>query len=278
MPEIVEVYTDATQLDFYLSNRQLLSVKFCNDLFKNKCKGIEELNNALPLKIERVMSKAKKIFIKIENWWLILTYGMTGKTSTEKRKHSHIEFTMSNSWVGFNTWYYENVRRFGIVEAGNTEEFFNSHINDMATQFVLGYDYEGFEKLSPKQFLSAIKNCNTFLAKALMDQRSIGSGIGNYLLSEIFYDAKLDPDIRCKQLDNDQLKQLWKSIHKIINMSFEHGGVSMKDYEHIDGSGGEFEFKLKVYGKENQTTDKGEKILVKKGKHGRNIWYVETHI
>ena len=290
MPEIVEVRTDAEDLDFYLSYRNLEEITFCNDLFKNKCKGIEELNNQLPLQIECVMSKAKKIFIKLisinneqtnnrtENqntWWLIITYGMTGKISINKRKHSHIYFKMSESYIGFTNFYYENARRIGYVIATNDPNEYKSQLYDMNKQFALEYSVEGFGKITLKEFIENIKKAkNTYLVKSLMDQRTLGSGIGNYLLSEIMYDVKLNPDIKCSELNDNDIQKLYESIEKIILLSYEYGGVSMRDYTHINETHGSFEKQLKVYDKDGSKDEYGRIIKVKLGKHGRNIWYV----
>lgn len=277
MPEIVEIRQDAEFLDFFITYRELRSVKFITDLFNKHCKGIEELNKCLPLKVERVLSKAKKIFIKLSNnWWIFITYGMTGRISNIQRKHSHIQFDLSHSWIGFDTWYYENARRIGYIIASNDNKVITTQINDMSEPFVFGHDdVEGFEPITKEEFVKRIKSCRTYLAKALMDQRSIGSGVGNYILSELFYKAKLDPDIKCNELNDFQIDELWNSINYILKESYDYGGVSMKDYVHIDNTFGQYQDIMKVYGLDGKKTEKDELILVKKGKHGRNIWYVE---
>ena len=192
MPEIVELRTDADLLDFYLCGRNIEDITV-SDLFKNKCTGIEEIKGALPLKISRVMSKAKKLFIKLQNnWWIIMTYGMTGSMSREKGKHSHINFKMENHFIGFNIFYYNDPRRIGSFISTNDAALFEYHANDMAKQIVLGYKFPYFESIKHEEFSENVKNGKKkSLAKLLMDQRSICSGIGNYLLSEIFYEAKL---------------------------------------------------------------------------------------
>lgn len=275
MPEIVEIRQDAEFLDFFITYRELRSVKFITDLFNKHCKGIEDLNKCLPLKIERVLSKAKKIFIKLSNnWWIFITYGMTGRISNTQRKHSHIQFDLSHSWIGFDTWYYENARRIGYVIASNDNKVITAQINDMSEPFVFGHDdVEGFESITKKDFIDRIKSCKTYLAKALMDQRSIGSGIGQYLLVEIFYDANLHYEIKCKEMSDVQINNLWESINKIINKSYEYGGNSISDYFHIDGTRGEFKDQLQVY--RQKFTKKGEPVY-SKSFNGRTFYYIQN--
>lgn len=275
MPEIAELRTDADILDFYLCNRNLLSIDV-NDLFKNKTSGIEEFKEQLPLKINKVMSKAKKLFIKLENnWWIIMTYGMTGSISNDKGKHSHITFKMEDHIIGFNEFFYNDPRRIGSFVVTNDSEIFEYHATDMAKQIVLGYKYNFFESIKHEEFAENIKKGgNKSLAKLLMDQRSICSGIGNYLLSEIFFEARLHPDIKCSDLDDDSIESLYMACYTVIYDSYDNHGVSMSDYINADGIKGEYGNKLKVYGREGQIID-GKVIKMKKGLHGRNIWYVE---
>ncbi len=286
MPEIVEVKTDADLLDFYLSNRQLESISFITDLFKNKSKGLEELNECLPLTVNKVVSRAKKLFFhlvdpnpdsdsKKADWWIFLTYGMSGRISVNNRKHSHIKFNMSHNWIGFDEFYYSNVRRIGYFEASDDPDVYQHHINDMGKPAVLGWDFDGFEPITKDEFTANIKKTGiTYLAKAIDDQRSILSGIGNYLLSECFHEAKLEPFVKCRDMTDEKIERLYKAIEKVIKESYEHGGVSMTDYVHIDNTLGEHEHHLKVYGKNKEYID-GKEIRTCKGAHGRTMWYVD---
>lgn len=275
MPEIVELRTDADILDFYLCGRNIQDISI-SEVFLNKCTGLDDLKKTLPLKISRVMSKAKKLFFKLENnWWIVMTYGMTGSMSNKKGKHSYITFTIEDHPIGFNIFYYNDPRRIGSFIATNDATLFEYHANDMAKQIVLGYKFPYFESIKHEEFSQNVKNGKRkSLAKLLMDQRSICSGIGNYLLSEIFYESQLHPDIKCCELDDDSIERLYMACYTVIYDSYDNHGVSMSDYINADGIKGEYANKLKVYGKEGQLIE-GKVIKMKKGSHGRNIWYVD---
>ena len=47
-----------------------------------------------------------------------------------------------------------------------------------------------------------------YLVKVLMDQQALVSGIGNYLVAEILYDAKLNPHRELDKLSNKE-KLIW---------------------------------------------------------------------
>ena len=162
MPEGPEVRLDAEFLDFALSNRYLNDIAYNTDLFCNKCKGIEELKQHLPLKFVWVRSREKKLFFcltntKDEYWYLFITYGMTGGISQEEQEHSHIKFEISSCWIGFNTIYYHDPRRLGSFEASNDPKIYQKHVTDMGKPFAFGYDDEYFKVITEEEFKTNIK-------------------------------------------------------------------------------------------------------------------------
>jgi formamidopyrimidine-DNA glycosylase len=54
----------------------------------------------------------------------------------------------------------------------------------------------------------------------LLEQKYI-SGIGNYLRSDILYDASISPFRSLTSLSDDNIKILHKSIHKIVKKSYK---------------------------------------------------------
>jgi formamidopyrimidine-DNA glycosylase len=283
MPEGPELRVDAEQLDFFLAGRTLKSIELINALFENKCEGLDELRGALPLVVDRVRSRAKKLFIFLKSvnntpqWVIFMTYGMTGKISCDKEEHSHLQFRMSHSHVGFDEFFYTDPRRIGSFEASCDPEDFTIHVEDFAKPIVFGYREEGFDPITRDEFDAKIKaGKNGYLASRLMNQHAICSGIGNYVLSESLYEAGLDPFICCNELNESKLDSLWNAIHKVMITSYEHGGMSHVNYVNPSGSKGTFGNHCKVYDKEGQTID-GYKIHSCKGSHGRTIWFTEEN-
>lgn len=286
MPEIAEYRVDSDQLDFFLSHRKILSMELLEGSFAKKCINMPFKSDIFPLTIKWVRSKAKKMFMCLEspatgkNYWVCFYYGMSGSFSPKKVSSSHIRFTMSDCWVGFNVFYYNDVRKIGWVKFFDTYETYQTELVDMAKQFVFNYnteeDSEDYNNITFDEFSSNIKTKGKkkYLVSALMDQRSIGAGVGNYLLSEILYDAKLSPWIRCYELTESQHRVLYDSIHKCINLAYEHSGMSMRDYKNINGENGHAEDYLKIYGRKG-LTDNNEKIKTETGPHGRTIYTID---
>ena len=101
-----------------------------------------------------------------------------------------------------------------------------------------------------------------------MNQKKI-SGIGNYLRSEILYDAKINPFITIGKLNSNKIKDLFKSIVKISKKSFNSQNVILKDEKNYTD-----EFEFKVY--QQDKTPKGEKVYRKVIK-GRSVFYVKSN-
>ena len=85
------------------------------------------------------------------------------------------------------------------------------------------------------------------IAELLLNQ-SFFCGLGNYLRSEILYEAKINPKLKLNQLNNNQLKRLYKYIFKIPLDSYNH----QKKYLMLHS------YPFKIYKK--TLTPKGEKV------------------
>jgi formamidopyrimidine-DNA glycosylase len=117
----------------------------------------------------------------------------------------------------------------------------------MAKQIVLGYKFPYFESIKLEEFSKNIKNGKKKnLAKLLMDQRSICSGIGNYLRAEIIYAAGIDPFIKMSDLSNDEKNRLYHAIVTISQKAYKEGGTITGKYTDPIGKHGNFH--PKIYG------------------------------
>lgn len=273
MPEISELRTDADDLDFLLSGRKLLSVTNLTTTFEKKCTGFEELNAALPLTVKRVRSRSKKLYIHLtggaKDWWIVIAYIMTGGVASRKVESAHVQFDMSHCWIGLDRWYYRDARRLGWIEATCDSDRIIHQLTDFAKPVVLGYDEKEFQPISYQEFSQAIYDCgHKYLAAALSDQRTICSGIGRYIISDAFYEAKLDPWVRCDDMSEKTVRQLWDALHLVITDAYESRGCSFQDYRDIKDEPGSYTTKMRVYGKSGKTAPNGEVVLRKKAPGG----------
>ena len=71
------------------------------------------------------------------------------------------------------------------------------------------------------------KNFHKKKASTLMLDQTVLSGLGNYLRSEILFDAKIHPDDRPFDLDKERITQWAKSIKNISLLAYKTGGFTV---------------------------------------------------
>lgn len=113
------------------------------------------------------------------------------------------------------------------------------------------------------------------VCKFLMDQKLL-AGVGNYILAEGLYRARIDPFASLDEINLKQRKSLFKELRAVITTSYSSQGLTRPNggtYRSVDGSRGQFEFQLQCYG---QDLSPNNNPVVKEvdGPHGRAIWYV----
>jgi formamidopyrimidine-DNA glycosylase len=94
------------------------------------------------------------------------------------------------------------------------------------------------------------------------------SSIGNYLMADILYDAKISPYRSLGSLTTDDISKLYDSALKIVELSYKQGGFTLATYLRPDGTYGGYS--SLVYG---QKTDKlGNKVRNDKIKNRSTYW------
>lgn len=112
----------------------------------------------------------------------------------------------------------------------------------------------------------------------LLDQTII-AGIGNIYSDESLWLAGIHPERLVKNIKNDELKKLYKSILLVLKNGIDFGGDSMSDYRNIDGEKGGFQEQHNVYRKNKESCGKRgcagyiKRIVV----GGRGTHFCETH-
>lgn len=274
MPEGPEVACLAEELNKYLSGRTLISFEVLSGrYFKHDYpKGYESFYNSLPLEITEVEYKGKLIIFHFEKegkkFWMFNTLGMSGCWTFTKHEHSHVELTLKKmKGKEVNKLYFTDVRCFGTIIFTEEEKEYQSKLKSIAKGFLGKEEYQ----ISEKDFMSRCKkNSKKNIAIALMDQKSVCSGVGNYLLSEIVFDTGINPFLTFGDLDEDDILSLYECCGRLIRDSFKYGGTSIRNYTNLEGEDGDNYFNLKVYGQE--VDPDGYEIKKVTGPHKRSLW------
>jgi formamidopyrimidine-DNA glycosylase len=231
MPEITEVYITAQYLLSKIKNKYISNIK----ILSGSRYGHQELNgldlfiNNSPLKIIDIKTKGKFLWFELQNKkkqfiYLMCNFGLTGGWSFENNTYSKIKFRITNkdSDKKQNLYFFDQ-RNFGIIAFTDDINILNTKINKLARDYLQTpfTDEEFINKM--KELCTKKTNKNKLLIKVLMEQdnnKTIGSGIGNYIAVESLYLAKLSPYRTICSLTDKELKKLNKSIKKIIKMSY----------------------------------------------------------
>lgn len=210
----------------------------------------------------------KMMYLDMGKICIVSGLGMTGSWSIQSKdiprpKHTRAFFTLDS----FENLYYTDIRKFGYLDFMSFEEVIKKTL-------IMGGDLLNF---SLKDSMDAVdklrKKPNRNICEALMDQKII-AGIGNYIKCEALYRSKIHPYALIKDLSTEQLFTLFANAMNVAKESFEHGGNSFKDYVHVDGTAGEFAFRLAVYGRKVDPLNNEVKKIITSD--GRNTYFAPS--
>lgn len=272
MPEGPEVALTAQILDYKVKGKKINNIEILSGKYKrDKPNGFNKIKKVLPLKILSVNSKGKFIWFELEDgYYMLNNLGMTGIWGFEKNDSSRLSFD-----IGKKTMYFSDQRNFGNVNFTNDKKDLDKKLKELAPDF-LKTDYEGkdiYDRI--QKYMTTPKRKNLTIVEALMEQKAIGSGIGNYLVAEILYKAKISPYRKLSDITKKDAKKLSKSIKYLMKLSYEtnvSGYMELlkkylkkmrrkKIFEvyHKDIKLKEDEFEYKVYQQDNDPL--GNKVL-----------------
>ena len=258
MPEGPEVLFMIDSLQKFV-NKKLTKLKITGGRYKRHDLPInyKKFQKSLPSKIKTISCKGKFVYIILQNKWCVwITLGMSGHFVFDKSKHTHSTFQTSKG-----DFYIDDMRNFGTLHFYKVKDKQFSLKKKLES---LGFDSIQ-DKITFKQFKEHFqkfiyKTPKKEIAVLLLDQRFM-AGIGNYLRSEILYEAKLSPKMKLKDFTDKKLKQLHKFCIKIPKESYQH----QKRYLILHS------YPFKIYKKDK--TPKGEKVKHYKT-NGRTIYTI----
>ena len=94
-----------------------------------------------------------------------------------------------------------------------------------------------------------IINSKTSIKNLLLNQ-SVVSGLGNIYVNEVLYLCKINPKRYGYSIKDYEIKNLVKSIKKILKNAIKAGGSTISNYHNSEGKIGSYQSNFKVYGQE----------------------------
>ena len=178
-----------------------------------------------------------------EGWGLLIHLGMTGRlevvTAADRRPaHTHVELWLADG----RAVRYVDPRRFGGVRAESIE----------LLRSVPPLSRLGVEPLEPgfdgDALTRGVRGTSRALWDLLLDQSTV-AGLGNIYVLEALHRAGLHPLRRAPTLRSEDWTRLAVAIREVLRSSLDHGGTTLRDYRRVDGTSGDNQSRLEVYGR-----------------------------
>lgn len=239
MPELPEVETTVRGLQKVLIDRTFVDVwtdvqKFAD--LKKEIKG---------KKIKKIWRRGKNIIFDLfDDYSLLVHQKMTGHFLydkwNEKDKYNsyiHLKFFLDNGKI----LAFSDLRKFAKVKLQKNKDLVKEL--GLLGPEPLEINFKEFRKLFEKK--------RGKIKKILMDQ-SIIVGIGNIYADEILWETKIHPFKDVSKLTEEEFKNIYTEIKKILKKALKMGGTSTSDYRNIRGEKGTFEKAIKAYRREGE--------------------------
>lgn len=165
--------------------------------------------------------KGKTFFTTFPNEVSITSHvGMQGDWSFEpdgKNAHFEIQLTFTLDPTEEPMKLYYNNQRFGSFEVLKTKAELDQAIDKLAPGFIGRYIISIEEWLRRMAGFTKRKS----LMRLMMDQTELCSGIGNFLIAELFWYARLHPQVTLGRLTQDDRIMLYHVCLKVITGHYE---------------------------------------------------------
>ena len=260
MPEGPEVKIASDFLNDTFKNKKISKVEALTPYFREKYNDlISHLTRYLIGSSISSFTIGKKTFLKLQNnTYYQYHLGMTGGWVEKEHKHCHLIIGTEN-----NNLYFSDIRKFGKHSIAMA-----STINEGVKKF--DFLNSSYDKAAHLDYLKSKISINKNICCVLLDQR-LFPGIGNYLKSEILYEASIHPESKWGHLSNKKIDMLLDIAFCITNESYDKGGAELKDFRNPFQNSC---YKLNVYAKERDPD--GMPVVSYKSKDQRTSWYVPS--
>jgi formamidopyrimidine-DNA glycosylase len=240
MPELPEVETVARGLSKPLAGRTVACARVTRgDIYRRGSLSLRRLAGSKIIGVSRI---GKAILFATAPPYPVLVFhlGMTGNLLLSgggrppvRRRHRHAVVTMDD---GAKLEYFDP-RRFGFIWVGTRD--------DLGLRLNIGPD--PFQ-LTAAELGRRLAGRRAPVKSLLLDQRLI-SGLGNIYTDEVLFRACIHPETAGGAAAR-RADRLLAEARSVLLEAIRHGGTTIRDYRRVDGSGGDFQRRLAVYGQE----------------------------
>jgi formamidopyrimidine-DNA glycosylase len=162
------------------------------------------------------------------------------RATLPRERHTHLVLTLDDG----NELRFVDARKFGRVYLFRS----NVELNDFLAER-LGPD--SLNELDPAILASKLRGHKARIKSLLLDQAFL-AGVGNLYADEALWQARVHPLRRADSLSKAEVRRLAVAIKQVLVLGIERRGTSFSTYRDSNGTPGENQDHLNVYGREGQ--------------------------
>jgi len=183
--------------------------------------------------IQQVRRRGKFIVITLDEGFMSVHLGMTGKLLIDGRQgdHTHGIFTLDRGVL-----LYDDPRQFGRIE------WSPKRIDRLGPEPL---------EISLEDFLERFRSRKA-QAKSLLMNQTFLAGLGNIYVDEALFAAGIHPLAIASRVSAPRAARLYEAIREILTVAIEQRGSSISDYVDAEGNRGFFQIMHRAYGREGE--------------------------
>ena len=269
MPELPEVETIRRGLQDELTGQAIAGIRIHKpDIILGGLSPRSFANRVRGRRITSVGRRAKYLLLGLDDGAVIqVQLRMSGRFALSAERPDPDEFRHIAAELRLEdgrTLWYDDTRRLGGLQLLSAEALANldrrlgpEPLEDEFTACRFGTILSGLR--------GPIKN-------VIMDQRRV-AGVGNIYASEALFMARVDPRRPAGSLDKSEVRVLHRTIRRVLREAIRSGGTTFQSYRAVDGRSGQFQARLKVYGREGEPCVRCRTRIERVVQAGRSTFY-----
>ena len=246
MPELPEVETVKNVLLPIVKGRKILTIDV---LRASTIEGdVDEfcvnLQNEIFLDVTRI---GKYLIFHLTNDKVFISHlRMEGKyyellENDPDSKYARVVFHLNNG----HKLCYDDSRCFGIMKLSNESSF-------KGEEMIAKLGPEPFDVKDVNLLLKKVKNIRKPIKSTLLDQTLV-TGLGNIYVDEVLFASKIHPLTPAILISKNEWELIINNSCKILEDAIKAGGSTIKSYHPGKDIDGNFQTRLKIYGKSGET-------------------------
>lgn len=273
MPELPEVETVRAGLNRLIIKKTIAKVEVFDSPRSFPNPDADVANFMVGAQVVAVRRRAKVLLIDLSSDYSLMVHlKMTGQlvyVGSERFGAGHPNDSLLGELPDRSTrvgvefqdgthLYFNDQRRFGWMKLIPTVEV----ENDLFMRRVGPEPFD--EAFTEQEFVKRIRRRNgTTVKAAILDQTTL-AGVGNIYADESLWDSCIHPATRVRDLSDEQLMKLFRSIKAVLKLSIENGGSTNRNYVNAEGGRGHYMDFAKVFRREGKPCLRHAEVLIEK--------------